>query len=69
MVRGGERRGRGVVGLEDIEALELLVKDGERLEILRLVHLRLEPRLDFILLLLDQVLVVVVEMSGAVREL
>jgi hypothetical protein len=63
---GGMRRGRrrrGVVGLEDVEALQLLVEDGEGLELLRLGHLHLEPRLDLVLLLLDQVLVVVVEVS------
>ena len=54
----GNLRGRGggrVVRLEDVEALELLVQDGQRLELLGLMHLRLEPVLDFILLLHDQI--------------
>lgn len=55
---------RGIVGFEDVESFELLVQDGEGLELLRLVHLRLEPVLDLILLLDYQVLVVVVEMSN-----
>jgi hypothetical protein len=58
---------RGVVGFEDVEALELLVQDGEGLELLRLLHLRLEPVLDLILLFDDEVLVVIVEVSGTVR--
>lgn len=61
------RRGRGrggIIRLEDIEALELLVEDGEGLELLGLVHLLLEPGLDLVLLLDDEVLVGVVEMSG-----
>lgn len=63
-VRGGRGRGRAV-GFEDVEALQLLVQDGEGLELLGLDHLLLEPVLDLILLFFDQVLVVVVEMSGA----
>jgi hypothetical protein len=55
---------RGIVGFEDVETFELLVQDGEGLELLRLVHLRLEPVLDLILLLYYQVLVVVVKMSN-----
>jgi hypothetical protein len=66
-VRGGRRRCRGVVGFEYVKALELLVQDGKWLELLRLLHLRLEPVLDLILLFFYQVLVVVVEMSGEVR--
>jgi hypothetical protein len=62
------RRRGGVVGLEDVEALELLVQDGERLELLCLLHLRLEPVLDLILLFLDEVLVVVVEVSDMIRS-
>jgi hypothetical protein len=66
---GGRRMGKrgrcgGVVGFEDVEALELLVQDCEGLELLCLFHLLLEPVLDLILLLLDEVLVVIVEMSG-----
>ena len=53
-----------IVGLKDIEALELLVKDGEGLELFGLVHLGLEPVLDLILLLHDKVLVCIVEVSG-----
>lgn len=60
---GGRRRGRAV-RFEDVEAFQLLVQDGERLEFLRLDHLFLEPVLDLVLLLLDEVLVVVVEMSA-----
>jgi hypothetical protein len=66
-VRGRLRGRGGVVGFEDVEALELLVQDGEGLELLRLLHLRLEPVLDLILLFDDEVLVVVVEVSGTVR--
>jgi hypothetical protein len=61
---GGGRRRRRAVRFEDVEAFELLVQDGERLELLRLDHLLLEPILDLILLFLDEVLVVVIEMSG-----
>lgn len=61
------RRRGGVVGFEDVEALKLLVQDGQRLKLLCLLHLRLEPVLHLILLLLDEVLVVIVEMSGVVR--
>jgi hypothetical protein len=66
-VGGRLRRRRGVVGFEDVEAFELLVQNGEWLELLCLLHLRLEPVLDFILLLFDEVLVVVVEMSMNIR--
>lgn len=55
---------RGVVRLEDIEAFEFLVEDGEGLKLLGLVHLRLEPILDLVLLLDNQVLVRVVEVSS-----
>jgi hypothetical protein len=58
-VGGRWRRGRAV-GFEDVEAFELLVQYGERLELLRLDHLLLEPVLDLILLFLDEVLVVIV---------
>jgi hypothetical protein len=67
-VRGRRWGCRGIVGFEDIEALELLVQDGEGLELLRLLHLRLKPVLDLILLFDDEVLVVVVEVSGTVRS-
>jgi hypothetical protein len=66
-MRDGMRRRGRVVGLEDVETLELLVQDSERLELLCLLHLRLEPVLDLILLFLDEVLVVVVEVSGTIR--
>jgi hypothetical protein len=65
-VGGRLRRRRGVVGFKDVEAFELLVQDGERLELFCLLHLRLEPVLDFILLLFDKIPVVVVEMSADV---
>lgn len=62
---GGVVRGMGgVVGLEDIEAFKFLVEDGEGLELLGLVHLRLEPILDLVLLFDNQVLVRVVEVSS-----
>ena len=61
---GGLRRRRSVVGFEDVEAFQLLVQDCEWLELLCLLHLRLEPVLDLVLLFLDEVLVVVIEMSG-----
>jgi hypothetical protein len=64
-VCGWGRRARCGIGLEDVEVLELLVEDGERLEALGLGHLRLEPVLDLVLLLLDQVLVRVVEVAAA----
>jgi hypothetical protein len=64
----GRRRRRGVVGFEDVEAFEFLIEDCQGLELLCLLHLRLEPVLDFILLLLDEILVVVVEMSMRVRR-
>lgn len=38
-----------LVRLENIQTLEFLVQDSQRLEALRLVHLRFEPILDFIL--------------------
>lgn len=61
----GDGRGHGgVVRLEHIEALEFLVEDSEGLEFLGLVHLLLEPSLDLVLLLDDEVLVGVVKMSG-----
>jgi len=63
----GLRRRRGVIRFEYIEAFQLLVQDCKWLELLRLLHLRLEPVLDFILLFLDEVLVVVVEVSDVVR--
>jgi hypothetical protein len=59
----GRRRCRRAVRFEDIEAFQLLVQYGERLELLRLDHLLLEPVLNLILLFLNKVLVVVVEMS------
>jgi hypothetical protein len=64
---GRLRRRGGVVGFEDVEAFQLLVQHCKRLELLGLFHLRLEPVLDLILLFLDEVLVVVVEMSVVVR--
>jgi hypothetical protein len=66
---GRLRRRGGVVGFEDVEAFQLLVQYCKGLELLGLFHLRLEPVLDLILLFLDEVLVVVVEMSGVVRTL
>jgi hypothetical protein len=61
------RWGRSVVGFEYVKAFQLLVQHCQRLELLGLLHLRLEPVLDFILLFFDEVLVVVVEMSVLVR--
>lgn len=67
-VRGGLlRRRRRVVGFEYVEAFQFLVQDGQRLKLFCLLHLGLEPVLDLILLFFDEVLVVVVEMSGMVR--
>jgi len=55
-----------LVGLEDVEPLELLVQDGQRLEALGLLHLRPEPGLDLILAVVLEVLVRVVKVSGRV---
>ena len=62
------RRGGRIVRFENFEPFELLVEYSERLELLRLGHLRLEPRLDFILFFLNQVLVNVVQMSARVLD-
>jgi hypothetical protein len=58
---------RSVVGFEHVKTFQLLVQHCQRLELLCLLHLRLEPVLDLILLFFDEVLVVVVEMSSLVR--
>lgn len=65
---GAWGRGGRIVGFEHVEALELLVQDCQWLELLRLLHLQLEPVLDLVLLLLDQVLVVVVEMAVELQQ-
>jgi hypothetical protein len=65
---GGLRRCRRIVGFEYVKTLQLLVQYSKRLELLRLVHLRLEPVLDLILLLHYQVLVIVVKMSGTGQD-
>ena len=63
MGRRKRRRGRCIVGLEDVEALELLVENSEGLKFFGLDHLLLEPILDLILLDLFEVFVVVIEVS------
>jgi hypothetical protein len=64
VARGGGG-GEGGVGLEDVEAAELLVDDGEGLEALGLVDLLVEPGADFILFDLGEFLVDVVDVPGA----
>lgn len=61
------RRCQSTVRFEDVETSKLLIQDRERLELLCLFDLLLEPILDFILLHFFEVLVVVVEMSMLVR--
>lgn len=61
---GGRRRCGRAVRFEDVEAFELLIQYGKRLKLLRLDHLLLEPVLNLILLFLDEVLVVIVQMSS-----
>lgn len=50
MNRGGARRNWRIVGLEDIQAFQLLVYDCQWLELLRLDNLFIEPILDLVLL-------------------
>jgi hypothetical protein len=52
------------VGLEDIEALQFLIQDCERLEASRLLHLGFKPIFDFILSVVFQVLVYVIKVSA-----
>jgi hypothetical protein len=66
-MRSGWWRRRGVVRFEYVEALEFLVQNCERLEFLRLLHLRLKPVLDFILLFFHKVLMIIIEMSSTVK--
>lgn len=47
--RGRGERGRGVVGLEDVEALEFLVQHGDGLEGFGLQHAFAEPGADVVL--------------------
>jgi hypothetical protein len=62
---GGRSNGdRRIVGLKYIETHELLVQHGERLELLCLGHLRLEPCLDLILFHFFQIGVEVVDVAG-----
>ena len=56
-------RSRWLIGLEDIEALELLIENSQRLKFLSFDHLCFEPILDFILLDLLEILVIVVKVS------
>lgn len=59
-MRGGVRV---VIGFEDIQAFQFLVEDCQRLELLRLDHLCLEPSLNFVLLYFLYILVLVVDVS------
>lgn len=56
------RRARYFIRFKDIEVLEFLIEDGQRLEALGFDHLAFEPILDFILLYLFQIFVIVVKM-------
>jgi hypothetical protein len=58
-----ECRSRYIVGLEDVQALELLVDDSQRLKPLRLYNLLVEPVLDLILLDFGELLMIIVEVS------
>lgn len=57
------RTGAFVIGLEDIDALQLLIEHSQRLKLLRLDHLFLKPILDFILPFFLDLLVGIIEMS------
>lgn len=58
-----DRQGLRLVGFKDLEAAELLVDEGERLEALRFEDLLVEPRLDFVLLGFGEFLVDVVDVT------
>jgi hypothetical protein len=62
------RRARYLIRFEDIQILEFLIEDGQRLKALGFDHLGLEPILDFILLDLLQIFVVVVQMPNHLEE-
>jgi len=57
------RRRRSIVRFKHIQALQLLVEYGERLELLGLDHLGLEPVLDFILFDLLEVFMGIIKVS------
>lgn len=57
-------QGRGIfVGFEHIQTFQFLVQHGKGLESLRLVHLGFEPVLHFVLSIVLQVLMYVIEVS------
>ena len=62
------RRTWRIVRLENIQALELLVKHRQGLEFLGFDHLGLEPILDFVLFHLLQILMIVVKMSMRAQQ-
>lgn len=75
MRRGGGRSSRGCqrgyvfVGLEYIQPLQLLVQDSKRLKSLRLVHLCFEPVLHFVLPIVFEVLMYVIEVPvGCIKH-
>lgn len=57
-----------VIRIEDVELLQFLVEDRERLKLLRLHHLRFEPCLDFVLLHGLEMFVCVVEMAIQLQQ-
>lgn len=61
----GDKVGRAwsIIRLENIQILEFLVQNRQRLESLGFDHLRLKPILDFVLLYFFEVFVIVVKMS------
>lgn len=66
---GGRGNRQGLVGFEDIEASELLVDYGKRLELFGLEDLLVEPGPDFILFDLGKLLVIVVDVSEECQRL
>lgn len=55
-----------IVRLEHIQSFQLLIQNCQRLEPLRLIHLRFEPILHFVLPIIFQVLMYVIEMPAIV---
>lgn len=65
----GRQRGYVFVGLEYIQSLQLLVQDSKRLKSLRLVHLCFEPVLHFVLPIVFEVLMYVIEVPvGCIKQ-
>lgn len=61
-------RAWSIIRLENIQTLELLVQNRQRLEFFGFDHLGLEPILDFILLDFFEVFVIVVKMSMRTQQ-